>query len=101
KQDFAFQQEVDNNPARRHHVRFWKCPAGWRLPGGHKVQWLAAGTYDSSVGISAYNLQITHKISENTDEERDHIVRTLKRSKVTARVEIIKHFSTGYHDRTS
>ncbi len=99
KQDFAFQQEVDNNPTRRHHVRFWKCPGGWRLPGGHKVQWLAAGTYDRSVGISAYNLQVTHRIAENTDEERDHIVVTLKKSNVIRGVEVIKHFSTGYHDK--
>mgnify|MGYP002652074737 CR=1 FL=1 len=26
QQDFAYQQEVDGNPAQRHHVRFWKCP---------------------------------------------------------------------------
>ena len=33
-QDFAYQQEVDGNPAQRHHVRFWRCPDGWLLPGG-------------------------------------------------------------------
>jgi hypothetical protein len=33
QQDFAYQQEVDGNPAQRHHVRFWKCPDGWLLPG--------------------------------------------------------------------
>ncbi len=99
KHDFAYQQEVDGHPARRHHVRFWKCPPGWRLPGGHKVQWLAAGTYDRSVGFSAYNLQVTHKIAENTDEERDHIVATLQKSGAVRHVEIIKHFSTGYHDK--
>ncbi len=26
QQDFAYQQEVDNNPGKRHHVRFWRCP---------------------------------------------------------------------------
>ena len=41
KQDFAYQQEVDNNPNQRHHVRFWRCPKGWLLPGGHRVDWLA------------------------------------------------------------
>src|SRR5215204_824806 len=34
QQDFAYQQEVDGNPAQRHHVRFWRCPDGWLLPGG-------------------------------------------------------------------
>lgn len=98
KHDFAFQQEVNNNTARRHHVRFWKCPPGWRLPGGYRVQWLASGTYDRSIGLSAYNLQVTHKISEDTDVERDHIVRTLRDAQVVTGVEVIKHFSTGYHD---
>ncbi|MFJ4209258.1 LssY C-terminal domain-containing protein [Paenarthrobacter sp. NPDC089675] len=67
QQDFAYQQEVDNNPGKRHHVRFWRCPEGWMLPGGHKVDWLAAGTYDRSVGFSLFTLQITHKIEQNTD----------------------------------
>ena len=34
QQDFAYQQEVDGNPAQRHHVRFWQCPDAWLLPGG-------------------------------------------------------------------
>ncbi|MFK4337144.1 MULTISPECIES: LssY C-terminal domain-containing protein [unclassified Kocuria] len=49
-QEFAYQQEVDGNAAQRHHIRFWPCPEGWPLPGGHRVQWLAAGTYDRAVG---------------------------------------------------
>ena len=43
-QAFAYQKEVDGNPEKRHHVRFWKTPDGWLLPGGHQVDWLAAGT---------------------------------------------------------
>lgn len=99
KQNFAFQQEVAGNPNRRHHVRFWKTPSGWILPGGHKVDWLAAGTYDKSVGFSAYTLQITHKIAENTDQERDYIVDSLKNASVAANIHIITHYSTGYHSR--
>ena len=41
-QSFAYQQEVDGNPEKRHHVRFWRTPDGWLLPGGHRVDWLAA-----------------------------------------------------------
>lgn len=48
-QDVAYQQEVDGNPAKRHHVRFWRCPPGWLLPGGTRVDWLAAGTFDRAV----------------------------------------------------
>lgn len=74
RQDFAYQQEVDGSPSQRHHVRFWHCPKGWFLPGGHKVDWLASGTYDKSIGLSLFTLQVTHKIDENTDIERDYII---------------------------
>lgn len=99
QQDAAYQQEVLGNPAKRHHVRFWKCPDGWLLPGGHKVDWLAAGTFDKSVGFSLFTLQITHKIDANTDIERDHIVSTLLAADVGAEVSVIRDFSTGYHSR--
>lgn len=99
KQDLAFQQEVDGKPNRRHHVRFWRVPKGWLMPGGYKVDWLAAGTYDKSVGFSAYTLQFTHKIAENVDEERDYIIESLKTAKATKSVKIIKSYSSGYHHR--
>jgi hypothetical protein len=98
-QDFAYQQEVKGNPAKRHHVRFWRCPDGWLLPGGHKTDWLAAGTYDRAVGFSLFTLQITHKIDENTDVERDHIVATLQHSDAAVGVTVLKDFATGYHSR--
>src|SRR4051794_7983353 len=99
QQDVAYQQEVKGNPAKRHHVRFWRCPDGWLLPGGRRVEWLAAGTFDRSVGFSLFTLQITHKIDANTDIERDHIVSTLVDADVGADVTVIKDFSTGYHAR--
>lgn len=99
KQDFAYQQEVDGNPGKRHHVRFWRCPAGWLLPGGRRVDWLAAGTYDRAIGFSLFTLQITHKIDENTDIERDHIVETVTTGNEDVRVTVIEDFSTGYHSR--
>lgn len=99
QQDDAYQQEVKGNPAKRHHVRFWRCPDGWLLPGGHRVDWLAAGTFDRSVGFSLFTLQVTHKIDANTDIERDHIVRTLQDADVGVGVTVIRDFSTGYHAR--
>ncbi|MFJ2300789.1 LssY C-terminal domain-containing protein [Oerskovia paurometabola] len=99
QQDFAFQQEVEGNPSRRHHIRFWRCPPGWPLPGGRRVDWLAAGTYDRSVGFSLFTLQVTHKIEADTDEERDHVVATLLGADVGVEVEVIEDFSTGYHAR--
>lgn len=99
QQDVAYQQEVLGNPAKRHHVRFWRCPEGWLLPGGHRVDWLAAGTFDRSVGFSLFTLQITHKIDANTDIERDHIVSTLQDAGIGAEVSVIRDFSSGYHSR--
>ncbi|MGO2750357.1 MAG: LssY C-terminal domain-containing protein [Pseudoclavibacter sp.] len=99
QQDFAYQQEVAGNPAKRHHVRFWKCPEGWLLPGGTRVDWLAAGTFDRAVGFSLFTLQVTHKIDADTDIERDHIVATVLEGTPTASVSVLKDFSTGYHSR--
>jgi hypothetical protein len=99
QQDFAYQQEVDGNPAQRHHVRFWKCPDGWLLPGGRRVDWLAAGTFDTHVGLSLFTLQVTHKIDADTDVERDHIVATGTAAEPRASVDVIADFSTGYHAR--
>ena len=85
QQDFAYQQEVDGNPAQRHHVRFWRCPDGWLLPGGYRVDWLAAGTFDTAVGLSLFTLQVTHRIDADTDIERDHIVATRDRRRPAGR----------------
>lgn len=99
QQDFAYQQEVDGNPAQRHHVRFWKCPDGWLLPGGRRVDWLAAGTFDTSVGLSLFTLQVTHRIDADTDVERDHIVSSIRDADARVVVDVISDFATGYHAR--
>ena len=99
QQDVAYQQEVLGNPAKRHHVRFWRCPDGWLLPGGHDADWMAAGTFDRSVGFSLFTLQVTHKIDADTDIERDHIVSTLQATDLPLHIDVIEDFSTGYHSR--
>lgn len=99
QQDFAYQQQVAGNPAKRHHVRFWKCPEGWFLPGGVAVDWLAAGTYDRRVGLSLFTLQVTHKIEADTDVERDFIVSTIQQADPGVPVDVIVHFSSGFHAR--
>ena len=99
KQDFAYQQEVNGTPGKRHHVRFWRCPEGWLLPGGLKTDWLAAGTYDRSVGFSLFTLQVTHKIAADTDVERDHVVATVIAANGAAKATTIEGFSAGYHAR--
>ncbi|HIW96034.1 MAG TPA: LssY C-terminal domain-containing protein [Candidatus Corynebacterium gallistercoris] len=98
-QTLAYQQHVEGNPAQRHHIRLWKCPDDWLLPGGSRVDWVAAGTYDRAVGFSVFTFQITHKIDENVDIERDHVVDTVVKAVPEAQVSVIENFSTGYHSR--
>lgn len=99
KHAFAYQQEVEGNASKRHHVRFWPAPEGWHLPGGQHVDFLAAGTYDRSVGLSMFTGQITHKIDADTDAERDFIINTLRYADHDIEVRVIDKFSTAYHSR--
>ncbi len=98
-QDAAYQQEVEANPAQRHHVRFWRTPHGWPLPGGTHVDWLAGGTYDRRVGLSLFTLQITHKIDADIDVERDYIVESAERADPAVVVDVLSDFTTSYHSR--
>lgn len=97
KQSLAFEREVAGTPAQRHHVRFWACPPDWRLPGGWRVDLVGAATFDRRVGLSLFTLQVTHKIAENTDEERDRVVAALRAT--GADVHVLRGFSSGYHAR--
>jgi hypothetical protein len=80
-------------------VRFWRCPDDWMLPGGYAVDWVAAGTYDRAVGLSLLTFQVTHRIAEDIDAERDHITRTVLAARPEVEVRVIRNFSTGYHSR--
>lgn len=99
RQSFTFQQEVGGTTSKRHHIRFWRTPRGWYLPGGFRADWLAAATYDRSVGFSIYTFQITHKIDANIDIERDYVLSTLRSSHADVTIDIHRHFSSAYHDR--
>lgn len=99
KHDLVFQKEVNNSPHRRHHVRFWKCPRNWWLPGGYKSDWLGAATYDRSVGFSMFTFQLTHKIDAEIDIERDYVVDSLKKTGRVGQVDIVKHYASGFRSR--
>ncbi|WP_104160930.1 LssY C-terminal domain-containing protein [Arthrobacter sp. ZGTC212] len=99
QQDFAYQQEVNGNPRQRHHVRLWRCPEGWMLPGGIASDWLGAASFDRAVGLSLFTLQVTHRVGENIDAERDYLVSSIQQAFPQASVNVIKNFSTGYHSR--
>ena len=98
-QDFAYQKEVEGNPPQRHHVRFWHTPAGWVLPGGRSVDWLAGATYDRSVGLSALTFQVTHKIDADIDIERNFVVDDVRWANAEADLGVWPDFFTAYHDK--
>ncbi|MGY3725235.1 LssY C-terminus [Granulicatella balaenopterae] len=97
-QDFAYQMEVDGSATRRHHVRFWQVPKGWHLPGGKKVDYLAAGTFDCGVGLASTTLQVTHKIDQEVDKERDYIIESLLYMDSNISVDVIQEFTIPYQD---
>lgn len=99
KQNFAFEQEINNTPRKRHHIRIWKTPTNWYLPGGFKADWLCAATYDQKVGISLYSGQITHKILANIDQERDFVLETFTKSNIPYQINVVDNFTTGYHSK--
>jgi hypothetical protein len=99
RQDLAYEKEVDGNPRKRHHIRFWETPKDWWLPGGYQTDWLAAATFDSNVSLSLFTGQITHKIDADVDQERDFVISTLKDAKATSEVNFVKHFTSSYHSR--
>lgn len=98
-QAFAYEREVDGNAAQRHHVRFWPVPDGWVLPGGFRVDWLAAATYDRAVGLSLFTLQVTHKVDADVDVERDFVVESVRYAVPSARLRVVEDFSTAFTAR--
>jgi hypothetical protein len=99
KQDFAFERDLDGNPRKRHHIRFWRTPENWWLPGGYKTDWLAAATFDKNVGLSLFTGQVTHKIDGGVDVERDFVIDCLKKAKTISEINNVKHFTSSYHSR--
>ncbi|HUN81027.1 MAG TPA: LssY C-terminal domain-containing protein [Phycisphaerae bacterium] len=89
KQDLAFEQPIGNDPRRRHHVRFWKCP---KLDEKGRPLWIGAATLDTHVGLSYTTGQITHHIGPDVDLERDKIIEDLKAAGVEGDVRWINDF---------
>jgi len=99
KQSYAFEKEINGNPRKRHHMRLWKTPDNWWLPGGYKADWLAAATFDSNVELSLFTGQVTHKIDADVDTERDFVIATLKDAHVVSKETVVAHFTSSYHSR--
>lgn len=95
-QDLGFQIQTGTPPTpwHRHHIRFWQLlPDDPNKPHQHvtfwqnifklfterkRQIWIGAATHDvGPFALRVRNLQLTHKIDENTDTERDFVISTL------------------------
>lgn len=110
KHDIGFQIQTGRprTPRHRHHIRFWQLlpdtptrkvhqhNSFWdaifaRFSGSKKQIWIGAATHDvGPIAFRVQNLQITHKIDEETNRERDYVIETLRQSNTIRRHEIIK-----------
>ena len=95
----AYQQQVGGNPTERHHVRFWRCPDDFALPGGRHVDWIGGASYDCANGVSLYTLQVTHHIAPDIDVERDRVQDTLSRAHPEVTADRLVNFVTAFDGR--
>jgi hypothetical protein len=77
KEDLAFEQPVGGDPARPHHMRFWRSA---EVDATGRPLWIGAETYDARVGFSHTTGQITHHIAPDVDAERDRLLQTLQQA---------------------
>lgn len=105
KQDLAFEIPIEGRPGERHHVRFWgasfdpKQPLDvhtvqWQHRKQHVLQdnllWVGAASLDIGIGFIRHNLQITHAISPDTNEERQLIVDRLDDNGLLKKIKTVK-----------
>jgi hypothetical protein len=107
-QDLGFQIQTGTPPTpwHRHHIRFWQLlPDDPNKPHQHvafwqnifklfterkRQIWIGAATHDvGPFALRVNSLQVTHKIDQYTDGERDFVISTLENSKSIARCETI------------
>lgn len=96
-QDVGFQKSIGTSPRQRHHIRFWQVipqPEGkfrdhikyWLAHYGEitpgRTLWVGAATEDIGIGVVLHNAQVTHNVHPDTNEERDFVVRELKKAGV-------------------
>lgn len=99
KQDIAFQMPSGStrSPRHRHHVRLWRLETPEESDDHHdfwhdlmklfhrkkREVWIGAATHD--VGFIAFrrrNLQITHKIDNETNKERDFLIKSFRDARI-------------------
>jgi hypothetical protein len=107
-QDLGYQIQTGTPPTpwHRHHIRFWQLlPDDPDKPHQHvtfwqnifklfverkRQIWIAAATHDiGPFALRVNSLQVTHKIDQHTDVERDFVISTLSDAGFIARCETI------------
>lgn len=103
KQDLAF--EIPVGAGRRHHVRFWATTyKGGKLLSvrsihwhhrrahvqGDNLLWVGAASRDVGIAPIRHNLQITHMIDPDTDQERELIVSQLRAANLVSKIQKVK-----------
>ena len=104
KQDIAF-EIPGQTTGNRHHVRFWATtyeggkPLSFRTIHWHhrrehvqgdNLLWVGAASLDVGISYIRHNLQITHMIDPDTNQERQLIVDQLRAKKLVKKVVTVK-----------
>jgi hypothetical protein len=89
KEDIAFQQDVNDNPRKRHHVRFWQTDKTYS--DGRPI-WVGSAVFDERVGLSRTTGQITHVTAPDVDAERDFLFRCLEQAGALAETFVVDGF---------
>jgi hypothetical protein len=105
KQDLAFEIPTEGGGGSRHHVRFWATTyePGQKLSirnihwhyrqthvYGDSLLWVGAASLDVGLSFIRHNMQITHMIAPDTNQERKLIVNQLTAAGLVKKTETIK-----------
>lgn len=106
KQDLAFQLPIKGaSSGNRHHVRFWATTydgneeisvrsISWLHRAAHvqgdNLLWVGAASLDNGLAPIRHNLQITHMIHPDTNQERELIVQQLGEAKLVKRTSSLR-----------
>ncbi len=92
RQDHGFQMAIGKSPRKRHHVRFWAANIDpdihltdfkyWssthEIDPAKPLIWVGAATEDLGLGLAALTYQIRHRTDRYVDDEREHVLNTLR-----------------------
>jgi hypothetical protein len=104
RQDLAFQIPIEGALGARHHVRFWATTFESKRPlnvrsihwhhrrqhvQGDNLLWVGAASLDIGLGFIRHNMQVTHMIHPDTNQERQLILDSLRAQKLTRLTEMV------------